>query len=257
MRDQFLARLGEPVTTTASETLTVMIPAGWAVTVFGDALISDDVAEARDGTVAVTDPAGAMIITDIRNGVVREWGIAAPTPQSVQRIPEPSWQEWLSGLDGVLAGEIAELEAKGADIAAVMAAGVLLVHDHNHSQSPVLRIAALLSGETPWRRSRAWVAGLDIDVLREIESESVTEVQRLRRNADWRSRRDIPYSTRVERDRWEMAREALREHGLGSDLEVALEDLDAEFTDVESGDDPDDRLVMAAAFREGWWVAGE
>lgn len=263
MRDRFLAPLGEPTRLSHSRQIEIEIPAGWASTTLGDAVINEGVATARDGTVAVTDPAGALSITDIRDGVVRVWEIAAPesvtTPHPTRRLPRPPWQEWLSGLDDVLAKEIAELEAEGDDIAAVMAAGVLLVHDYDYSTPPVLRIAALLRGEKPRRRSRDWVDGLDTDALREIESESVTEIRRLRCeavDAGWRSRRDIPYDIRIERDRWGLVREVLREHGLGCDLEAALNDLDAEITEIEPSDDPDDRLVMAAAFREGWWSAG-
>lgn len=264
-RDRFLTRLGKPACQTASESVAIEIPVGWSVTLLGDASVSAGIAEARDGTVSVTGPDGAMAVTDVRDGVVREWVLSAPemsyTPER-RVLPEPVWGDWRSGLDDVLATEIAELESEGTDVSALVAAGVLLVHDHDHDLTATERIAALLAGRVPRRRPMDWVAGLDLESLREIESESVAEVSVFRRDcveAGWRSRRDIPRLVRIQRDRWEMLRVVLREHGLGSEIGAALDDLDAVFGGLhgEELDDEelDDRTVMAAAFREGWWTA--
>lgn len=228
----------------------------------------------RGGTVLLAAPDGALYVLDVEGSSVQEWRLAAPVATTVlpsRHLPDAPWQAWREGLaDLLLCAELDELAAEGTDEAAMMAAGALLVHADEGGLSPTERIARLLSGQVPERRSRAWIASLDGEALAAFEAEAVFLVNAfgatLVQDAaafGWSSPAAVPRELRVERDRWTLAREALRERGAGAALEEALSVLDARvgrvFESPAVGAEAleDDRLVMAAALHpDGWWTAG-
>lgn len=228
----------------------------------------------RAGTVLLAAADGALYVLDVEGSHVQEWRLPAPVATMVfpaRHLPEAPWQVWREGLtDPVLGPELDALAEEGTDEAAMMAAGALLVHDDDGTRSPTERIARLLSGQAPERRSRAWLAALDGDALAAFEAEAIFLVNAFgaalveeAAEAGWSSPAEVPRELRVERDRWTLAREALRERGAGAALEEALTALDvavaASFSSPAAGAAAleDDRLVMAAALHpDGWWTAG-
>ena len=230
-------------------------------------------ADCGESTVILAADDGSIYVLDVEGSKVREMLLAPPQlriTMPVRHLPEPPWDLWgASAIDPCISEELAHLAGEGSDIAAMMAAGMITVHEHRDLEPPLIRMAQLVAGRPTERSCDGWLRSLPAEAVQVFEEDASQGARAFgegllleARDLGWSSPADVPLALRIERDRWELVREALRDLNAGSSLESVLAAVDEELagqffrsTDAGAAAD-DDRLIMAAALRtDGWWTA--
>lgn len=225
-----------------------------------------------ESAIALHVSGGGLYVIEVSGLRVRELWLApvVVAPAAPERILPPTpWEAWRAQvMDGTLLEELDELARRGGDADTLAAAGALAVHARDPSLSSAEEVSLLLRGERVPVPSRGWLDGLEPSMVERVEDHCVALAHRFEEDllldaelAAWKRRAEVPLALRVERDRWELVREALRERGAGAHLEAALHALDTAMSrllvdDASAVDTVVDRLILAGALREdGWWVA--